>query len=212
MSLPRVSPYVMPVREDLPAARVPWQIDRSRAAILIHDMQAYFARVYDPLVSPMADAITNITRLRQAAAAVDVPVFYTAQPGDQDPRDRGLQRHFWGAGMRSLPDDQSIVEALAPASSDIVLTKWRYSAFARTTLLEMLRARGRDQLIVTGVFASIGCQVSAVDAFVNDIEPFFVADAVADLSRDHHWGAMDYVAWRCGVVLLTRDAEEALRG
>jgi len=67
----------------------------------------------------------------------------------------------------------------------------------------MLRARGRPQLMVCGVFAHIGCQLTVADAVMRDIEPFFVADALADFSRDHHDPAVAYVSECCGIAVTT---------
>ena len=50
--------------------------------------------------------------------ARDIPVFYTAQRGNQDRRDRGLQAELWGPGMRALPEHEQIVDALAPQPGD----------------------------------------------------------------------------------------------
>ncbi len=130
------------------------------------------------------------------------------------PADRGLLTEFWGDGIGAVidadPQAADIVPALAPAEADTVLVKWRYSAFQRSTFAEQLAALGRDQLLITGVYAHIGLQATAVEAFMRDVQPFLVADAVADFSRERHDQACAYVAQRCGAVTTTADALAAL--
>jgi len=200
--LPKIAVYALPADAELAPGRVSWRIETTRAALLIHDMQNYFVRAF-AAGSPIEPAIANMRALRDLCDARDMPVFYTAQPGGQDRRDRGLQADLWGPGMTRDHGDPAIVSGLEPTERHVVLTKWRYSAFQRTTLAQMLRARGRDQLIICGVFAHIGCMTTALDAFMRDVQPFMVADAVADFSREKHDLALTYVADRCGVVTTT---------
>jgi bifunctional isochorismate lyase/aryl carrier protein len=177
-------------------------------------MQRYFLAAYAPGADPLASLTRNVAALVATARERGVPVFYTAQPGRQDPRDRGLLTEFWGDGIGSVIDTdplaEEIVDEVAPAPSDVRLTKWRYSAFQRSTFAEQLAARGRDQLLVTGVYAHIGCQATAVEAFMRDVQPFLVADGVADFSRRHHDQALEYVAQRCGVVTTTAAVMDVL--
>ncbi len=212
MALPPFEPYALPTAAELPTAAVRWRPAASRAALLIHDMQGYFVRAFGAHASPIQPVIANIEAIRTQCDRAGVPVFYTAQPGRQDPRERGLQAAFWGPGMSDAPADQHIVPALAPRDGHTVVTKWRYSAFRKSDFGERLRAQGRDQLIVTGIFAHIGCMMTCADAFMCDVEPFLIADAVGDFSRAHHDQAVTWVGGRCGVVLTTAALIDVLGG
>lgn len=209
--LPSVPPYPLPDLADLPANKVDWTVEAPRAALLIHDMQQYFIDAYGP-DSPLIDTVVaNIRQVRDAADQRGIPVFYTAQPPNQDPEDRGLQRHFWGPGMQDDGRDRIIAD-LSPRAQDTVLTKWRYDAFSRTDLEERLASDGRDQLLIAGVYAHIGCLTTATSAFMRDVEPFLVVDALADFSPEEHRAALAYAAGRCGVVADTAGVVGALTG
>jgi isochorismate hydrolase len=171
--------------------------------LLVHDMQRYFLR---PLPEPLlGQLLSHVALVRTRCAELGIPVAYTAQPGAMDDAERGLLKDFWGPGMRRSPADREITAELAPTRDDWLLTKWRYSAFFRSGLLERMRAHGRDQLIICGVYAHVGVLMTAVDAFTHDIETFLVADAVADFSAADHRLALDYAARRCAVVSTAKE-------
>jgi len=209
MALPGIAPYAPPTEAELPKARGPWQPERDRLALLVHDMQRYFCRPY-PEGAPLAPVVGNIARLIGAARAAGVPVFYSAQKGDQFRPDRGLQADLWGPGMSAIPEHEEILPELAPVVGDFVLHKHRYSAFQRSNLEHLMRARGRDQLMICGIYAHIGCLATAAEAFQRDIEAFAIADAQADFSREKHDLAMGWIAATCGVALTTDRALAAL--
>lgn len=203
MALPAVTPYPMPSPEELPANRVSWTIDPQRAVLLVHDLQNHFLTAYTPDTSPTTELLANVGELAKAARASGIPVLYSAQPGGQSPAERGLQQDFWGPG---LPDDEhakAIAGPVAPEPGDTVLTKWKYSAYVRTDLDERMRAAGRDQIVIVGVYAHIGVLMTAADAWMRDVQAFVVADAVADFSREDHDMALRYAAGRCAVVTTT---------
>lgn len=206
MALPEIAPYPMPGADDLPGNRAGWRPDPRRAVLLVHDMQNYFVDAYDRRRAPIPDLIHNIGLLRDTG----VPVVYSAQPGGQTPAQRRLLRDFWGGGLDDDPHQEAIVDPLRPRSDDTRLTKWRYSAFVRTPLEEMLRGWGRDQLIVCGIYAHIGCLMTACDAFMRDIETFLAADAMADFTLAHHRQALTYAAERCAVTTTTQALVEEL--
>jgi bifunctional isochorismate lyase/aryl carrier protein len=195
----------------MPANRVDWQPDPARAVLLIHDMQEYFLDFYDSKAAPIPALLAHVGRLRDACDAVGVPVVYTAQPSQQAPGQRGLLQDWWGAGLTAQPQRAPVVAPLAPREKDTVLVKGRYSAFVRSDLLQRMREQERDQLIVCGVYAHIGCLMTSADAFMNDIQPFLVGDALADFSAERHAMALDYVSQRCGVVSSAQDVIAALQ-
>lgn len=201
--IPVITPYPLPTTGDLPVNTAAWQVDPARAVLLVHDMQRYFLTPLPPSVRRRL--LHNAVQLRDHFAALGAPVAYTAQPGRMTDEERGLLKDFWGPGMRTSWDDRQVPAELAPRVHDPVFTKWRYSAFVRSRLLQWLRDRRRDQLVLCGVYAHIGVLATAVESFSEDLETFLVADAVADFSERHHRQALEYAAERCAVVLTTKE-------
>ena len=114
----------------------------------------------------------HVAVLKKECETLGIPIVYTAQPGAQKQNDRTLLTDFWGPGLEDDESQTKIIEEVAPSKQDTVLTKWRYSAFKRSNLLESMQQQGRDQLIICGVYAHIGCLLTASDAFMQDIQPF----------------------------------------
>lgn len=206
MSIAKIADYPLPARSSYPANTTRWRPDAARAVLLIHDAQRYFLDFYAEDSRLIREILGNLAHLLAWARSAGVPVVYTAQPHSQSAQERGLLTDMWGPGLQAAaPDRQRIVDALAPEPGDTVLTKWRYSAFQRSDLRERMRLWNRDQLIIGGVYAHIGCLATAIEAFMSDIQPFMVADAVADFSEADHRMALSYVAQRCGCVVETAD-------
>ena len=198
MTIRSIAPYALPTAADLPQDKVSWSVDPARAVLLIHDMQDYFIGFYGAANPAIVSCIDRIVRLKRHLKALGVPVVYTAQPPVQADADRGLLNDLWGPGLTAKPDLAGIVAPLAPDADDRVLTKWRYSAFYRAPLAEMMAESGRDQLLICGIYAHIGVMQTALDAFMRGIKPFLIADAIADFSREDHMMALRYVARNAG--------------
>lgn len=207
MGLPAIGSYPMPDRSALPRPCVSWAIDPGRAALLVHDMQNHFVGELPANRSPVVELVENITALRALAAALGMPVVFTAEPAAQSPGLRGLAADVWGPGIGDdgtgdAADAAAIVAPLAPRPGEHLLSNVRHNAFLRSHLGRLLRSEGRDQLIVCGVHAHLGVLLTAADAFMNDIQPFVVADAVADFSAEEHEMALRWAA-RSAVVCTT---------
>ena len=205
MAIARIASYEIPQLGSWPSCRAPWSFEPSRAALLVHDMQSYFLGPYEVNASPLAPLLAHVKALRAACTSVGVPVIFSAQPGEQSQSERGLLWDLWGPGIVEHPEQGALAPELAAGPTDVLLPKRRYSAFHDTGLHELLRERRRDQLLICGVYAHIGCLATATDGFMRGIQPFVIADATADFSREDHVVALRQVARTCGVVTLTRE-------
>ncbi|MFD7087200.1 isochorismatase family protein [Streptomyces sp. NPDC056641] len=202
MGLPAIASYPMPDRSALPASCAARDADPDRTALLVHDMQNHFVRAFPAFAPPVIDLVRNIAALRRLARTLGTPVVLTAEPAAQPPGRRGLMGDVWGPGIGDGPGASAITAPLTPRPGEHLMTNVRHNAFLRSHLGRLLRLENRDQLIICGVRAHLGVLLTAADAFMNDIQPFAAADAVADFSAEDHTMALRWAA-RCGVVRTT---------
>lgn len=193
----------------LPETGPDWRAEPSRSLLLVHDMQDHFVGKYDRGAEPIRSVITGVADLVAAARAAGVPVVFSAQPGDQDPAERALLTDFWGAGPGA--DRIGLIPELGPVPDAERMRKWRYSAFQRTDLHRRLADAGRDTIVICGIYANIGVKATALEAFMTDVRPVVVGDAVADFNAVEQREGLDWVARRCGAVAGLGDVLEAWR-
>ena len=174
MAIPTLNNYAIP--SQWKANKVDWSLDPKRAAPADPRHAGYFTAFYGEN-SPLIAALTErLAAVRKAVQGPRHPGLLHRPAQGSIPEDRALLNDMWGPGLNKRPEQQQVVAALRPERDDTVLVKWRYSAFQRSELEQMLKALGRDQLIIGGIYGHIGCMMTACDAFMRDIQPFFLAD------------------------------------
>jgi maleamate amidohydrolase len=158
-----------------------------RPALLIVDMQNDFCDPEAPssLYPSILSTYEPINTLAQAARAKRVPVIYTQGLVAADGSSAGLWRfkmkhHSLGAVQIEGSRGAEIVDALEPHAGDRIIRKWRPSAFFRTDLEVFLGVQRIDTLLLAGTSLSGCVRATATDAFMRDIRPMIVKEAVAD--------------------------------
>lgn len=148
-------------------------------------------------------AIRNIQRVREAARAAGVPVFYSrnvqkktiAFDGFATKTNRDQTKYLEGR-----PETQ-IVPELASADHELVIDKAYASVFYGTPLQSYLVKMGIDTIIIVGGSTSGCCRATAVDAVTRNYNVAMVEDCVYDrIQLSHKAALLDLWMKYCDVV------------
>jgi nicotinamidase-related amidase len=181
-------------------------VDPAHAALLVVDMQRDFCTpggAFDKLgvdISMYPEMVPRLARLIDGARAAGVPVFYiqmTVLPGrisDSPAQIRfNLRLHLGSDGVVEpldyTPDGsegQQIIPELAPRDGDVVVKKYRSSAFWGTNLDMLLRANGIKTCVVSGCTTEGCVESTARDAMFGDYYVVIPEDCVASDDRAQH--------------------------
>ncbi|ONF49416.1 hypothetical protein RSM1_09055 [Methylobacterium radiotolerans] len=188
--------------------RVPWAIKPDRCALLIHDMQPHYLAALPGERQHMV--VSNVRAVATACISSSIPIFASRVPPTRDSRERGLMMEMWGAGPKAGTHD--LDQRLGLEGYDLrFLVKRSYSAFFGNDFDVLLRRLDRDAILIVGVYTSIGCYLSAADAFMRDIRAFVLADATADMNNADHATGLRMAARTCARVVNSSAVLSALR-
>ena len=173
-----------------------------RSALIVVDMQRYFAEPDSHAFVPSSGTIVpRIVRLVDAFESAGRPVVLTRHVNTDE--DAGLLEEWWGDLLRSGDERSEIIPELD--GRGILMEKSRYDAFIGTSLEEMLRARGVEQVVVAGVMTHLCCESTARSAFMRDLGVFFTVDGTATYNRDLHEGSLRALAHGFAVPVTVSD-------
>lgn len=101
---------------------------------------------------------------------------------------------------------------VAPQAKDLVVTKHRFSGFVGTDLNLVLRARGSESLLMTGVATNVCVETTARDGFNLDYRILLVEDCCGAFSLEEHRAAVHNIDKYFGLSAEWNAIKDTLEG
>lgn len=159
------------------------KIHPARTALINVDMQRCFVEA-SPLASP--DGLLVLERINVLAAAcrdAGILIVHTRGWMRADGSNLGVMGDLVPPFIVALYtegcDTAELHHGLDVAPGDIILDKPRYGAFHATDLELILRSRGIDTIIISGIATNICCETTAREAAQRDFRVIFLSDGTA---------------------------------
>ncbi|MDQ3817078.1 MAG: cysteine hydrolase [Acidobacteriota bacterium] len=208
----------------------PINIDPLKSALLVVDVQRYFARPDYPFAQTFeklvpgstagyfervkSRVLPNIQRLQQAFRSRGLPViFCIAGSYTEDGRDLPQwlsdfnQLSLMLLGQRSIPmvNDPSwqIDESISPLAGEIVLNKTSSGPLNSTKLDQTLHNMGINSLIVCGLTTAVCVTQTAREAADRGFRVIVAEDACTEMSEEMHRAALETFSLTFGRVRNT---------
>ena len=169
-------------------------------ALIIVDMLNDF--VDGKLANPKAQAIIEPLQRLLARAREEgwVVVFSNDAHHPDDPELR-----VWGEHAMAGTPEADVIPELAPREGEIVSPKRHYGAFDDTGLDEQLKARGVDEVVVTGQHTHICVRHSSYGALRHGYDITIPHDAVCGFEGVDEEDALAYLEMAYGAQITTVD-------
>ena len=181
-------------------------VDPAHTALVVVDMQRDFCVpgwAFDRVgvdISMYPPMIPQLAHLIEGARAAEVTIVYvqmTVLPNraSESPAQIrfNLRLHLASHGdveplqyTADGSEGQRIIDELAPRDGDLIVKKYRSSAFWGTSLDMLLRSNGIKSVVMTGATTEGCVESTARDALFNDYYVVIAEDCVASDDREQH--------------------------
>lgn len=163
---------------------VNFELIPARTALVNVDMQCCFVEGHPISVPDGLACLERVNRVAAACRKAGMLVVHTSMVYRPDGSNVGIVKEFDPVSIASGilhkgADGAALHQGLEVEDADILLDKPRFGAFHMTDLELILRARGIDSIIVTGLATNICCESTAREAAVRNFRVFFLSDGTA---------------------------------
>jgi nicotinamidase-related amidase len=180
-------------------------VDPEHTALVIWDVQnALVNRIFNK-----EEFLQNLKLLIEAARSNKIPVIYTKIT--PLPRDYESSWRIYMLMKRSGVDDpeklppfmppgspeSEIYNEVSPVESDVILNKHTANIFIGTHFENMMRNRGINTILFTGISTEIGIDSSARDSGNRSFYTIVVEDCVSSPDKEMHESALRTLARVC---------------
>lgn len=195
-----------------------FSIDKNKTAMLVIDMQDGFCSESGCLENPDTRKIVpNINILSKKCREVGIPVIWvrfivneeniglwkllqsnSPYPGRKNPTvelsENGNENKIWH-------------DLIIDEEKDIKVIKNKYSSFVAgsSNLNQILKEKGINTLIITGVGTNVCCESTARDAMMLNYKVIFISDANATIGKVFHEVSLMNIKMFFGDVASTND-------
>lgn len=190
--------------------RVVDQLKPGKTALIVVDVQndfchsqgAFGKRGFD--LSQADPAVNSLLALIDHCRQFNMPIIFVQTVHSNWTDSDAWSGRLEGAGgeMMICRSDSWGVEfyKVKPQKSDFIVTKHRFSGFVATDLNLVLRSRGIETLLMTGVATNVCVETTARDGFCLDYSIILVEDCCAAFSPEEHASAITNINKYFGVV------------
>ena len=194
------------------------------AVLLVIDMQNDFCSpdgVFEKMgydIGMIQEMVPRLTNLIKEARLAKVPIIFVKSSYTTSPN-WFLSEVWFEHKNRRQAGLYSKKEALKPGTwgweiingldvrpdEDAFVIKHRYNAFYSTDLDLILRSRGIQSIIFTGMATNVCVESTARDAFFRDYYVVFTSDCTATYERQMHYPTLQNIEKYFGLVVESKD-------
>ena len=162
---------------------VEFVLNPGRTALINVDMQNCFVHGY-PISAPdglvVLERINTVTAACRRAGVLVIHTRFVVRPDGSNIGVMGeILPHVKEGTLDMGAESATLHQDLIVGPADVILDKPRFGAFHGTDLELILRSRGIDTVIVSGIATNVCCETTAREANVRDFRVMFLSDGTA---------------------------------
>jgi ureidoacrylate peracid hydrolase len=162
---------------------VDFPVRPERTALINVDMQNVFVEGDWPAAPDGLALLERVNRLASVCRQAGVLVIHTSHVLRSDGSNMGVLAEVAPPVKQGMiakgSNSAALHDGLVIDAGDVLLDKPRFGAFHGTDLELILRSRGIDTVIVSGIATNVCCETTAREAMVRDFRVLFLSDGTA---------------------------------